>query len=107
MKKRIREKKLNQRPLIPDCPVYPFVGEGYVNILDLTIPQVKEHIRNHPERYKLEEYSIDGKIKRGYRIEVQFSEDEMMIKLKNRRLVCEVNILPVKNFFIKVEQLKN
>jgi hypothetical protein len=105
MNKRIRKKKLNQSgPLIPHYPVYPFGGEGYVNILDLTIPQVKEHIRNHPEEWRLEEFSINGKIKRGLRIEVYFSEDYMHIEMyKNRRLVGGANLFPVEGIFIEVE----
>lgn len=109
MNKRIREKKLNQIPLIPDhFAFYPLDGEGYVNILDLTIPQIEEHIRNHPEEWDLEEFSTNGKIKRGLRIEVRFFEDEMRIKLyKNRRLVGGANFFQLKNFFIEVEQLKH
>mgnify|MGYP003290342295 CR=1 FL=1 len=103
MKKRILKKKLNQTPLIPYHFVYPFGGEGYVSILDLTIPQVKEHIRNHPEEWGLDEFGVNGKIKRGLRIEIQFSEDEMVIELyKNRHLVGGAGFLSVKDIFIEV-----
>lgn len=105
MNKRIRKKKLNQRPLIQDCLVYhPFDDEGYVSILDLTIPQIKEHIRNHPEEWRLEEFSTNGKIKRGLKIEVRLLGDEMMIELyKNRRIVGGVNLFPFKDIFIEVD----
>lgn len=105
MKKRILKKKLNQTPLIWDYPVYhPFDEEGYVNILDLTIPQVKEHIRNNPEEWALDEFSINGKIKKGLRIDVKFSERKMHIELyKNRRLVGGANFLSVKDIFIELK----
>lgn len=105
MNKRIRKKKLNQRPLIPDYSVFhPFDDEGYVSIFDFTIPQVKEHIRNHPEEWRLEEFSTNGKIKRGLRIEVKLFGDVMMIELyKNRRLVGGANLFPFNDIFIEVK----
>jgi hypothetical protein len=108
MKKRILKKKLHQRPLITDnFPFHPFDDEGYVSILDLTIPQVKEHIRNHPEEWDIEEFGVNGKIKKGLRIEVIFLENEMHIELyKNRRLVGEANFFQIKNIFIEEKQLK-